>query len=160
VAKHITEAITALALAALVLFSSSALAGQVSVAEITRHSRVFAVLTRRGTEKAASLVDYRSLGMARGFAEALAKAYIGFERNPADELATFFAVFDSLPQDVTAEDFEYTAESLTIKGTAGSSGGYDEFVESLREHGRFEAVHGEYEETPAGVDFVIVCGLL
>jgi Tfp pilus assembly protein PilN len=156
--KHITEAITALALAALVLFSSSALVSQVSLAEVTRHSRVFAVLARRGTEKATSLVDRRSLRMARGFAEALATAYIGLERNPADELATFFAVFDSLPQNVLAEDFAYTGDTLTIKGTAESFGGYVEFLDSLREHGRFDSVSGEYEYTPEGVAFVIVCG--
>jgi hypothetical protein len=97
--------------------------------------------------------------MARGFAEALATAYIGFERNPADELATFFAVFDSLPQDVCAEDFAYTQNTLTIKGTSGTTGGYAEFLDSLREHGRFETVSGEYEYTPEGVSFVIVCGL-
>jgi Tfp pilus assembly protein PilN len=158
-AKHITEAITALALAALVLFSSSALAGQASRIDFARHSRVFAVLARQGGEKAAGLVDRRSLELARRFAEALATAYIGFERNPTDELATFFAVFDSLPQDVHAESFSYAADTLTIKGAAGSTGGYAEFLDSLREHGRFATVRGEYEYSPEGVRFAIVCGL-
>jgi hypothetical protein len=155
VRKRVSEAITALALAALVLFSSSALAGQASLFDIARHSRVFAVLARRGPEKAAGLVDRRSLQMARGFAEALATAYVGLERSPADELATFFAVFDSLPQDVRAERFAYESDTLTIKGTAGSAGGYAAFLDSLRKHGRFAYVRGKLE----GAAFVIACGL-
>jgi hypothetical protein len=157
VRKHVTEAITALALAALVLFSSSALAGQASRVDIARHSRIFAVLARRGPEKAAGLIDRRSLQMARGFAEALAEVYL--ERSPTDEIATFFAVFDSLPQDVRAERFAYESDTLTIKGTAGSSGGYAEFLDSLREHGRFAYVRGEHGAAPEGVAFAITCGL-
>jgi Tfp pilus assembly protein PilN len=157
--KTFLEAITALALAALVLFSSSALAERVSRADIPRHSRVFAILARQGSEKAASLVDRRSLKMAYGFAEALAKSYASFEQNPSEGLATFFAVYDSLPQNVNAQDFAYTQDTLTIKGTAQSAKGYNEFMDSLREHGRFDTVSGEYEAAQDGVAFVIVCGL-
>lgn len=156
--KPILEAVTAVSLIAAILWGSALLSLEVKSSAVYRQSRVLTMLlSQEPVGIAGMLEDTRNIDMTVKFAGALTAAYINFELIPVNEAATFVAVFESLPEGVDIEGFEYHRKDLHITGVADETG-YDAFISNLRGRDYFSSVTGQILGDQDGVTrFGIIC---
>lgn len=156
---RIGDIVTAVLVAALILYSTMFLARQAVDSQIYRQSRIVSMLVQQDTLNIPDMLsDTRGAGMIVKFAGALASAYINFELIPVNEAPAFMAVFESLPDDVSISGFEYRRKDLVIYGSAKTAAGYESLVDTLRERDYFMSVGGSnYDSTDGAVRFEIIC---
>lgn len=158
------DAITALLLAAALLFGGILLARRLTESPFYRQSQIISSIfsgveaTEESPGWSAMLTDARKRNVLMKFAGALANAYVSFELIPINEAETFTAIYESLGDSVEIEEFSYHRKNLTIRGFAADEAGYDGFVADLKASGRFEQVSGHgYTATDDSVRFEIEC---
>lgn len=141
--KSLSETITAILLISAVISVSAFLSLEVKSSALYRQSRVLSMLIRQEPAGIAGVLkDTRNIDMAVKFAGALTTAYINFELIPLGEAATFAAVFESIPEGVDIESFEYRRKDLYITVSAGDAD-YLAFISGLRDQEHFSSVTGK-----------------
>lgn len=137
--------VTAALIAALILLSTNVAADRFRSGDFYNKSRLISMIVSREEIGIADIAgNKRNVDMLLKFVGALTSAYIDFEMIPVGEVGTFAAVFESVPQDVVIDKFEYHRKNLTITGNALSPEAYEDFLETLRDTDYFESVSGHY----------------
>lgn len=156
---HFKDAVIAVLLIAAVIYSTMLLALEIAGSSIYRQSRIVSMLVQQDTVGISGLLeDRRNLDMLIKFAGALTAAYINFELIPVGEAPTFAAVFESLPEGVNIDGFEYRRKDLRIDGVAAAKPNYEAFLAGLKGREHFASVSGRYYDSTDGmVRFQIIC---
>lgn len=155
--KLLTDAIIALVLIMIVIYSTMILALRVVNSSIYRQSRIVSMLVQQDSfDLTGMLENTENIDLVLKFTGALASAYINFEMIPVNEASTFVAVFESMNSDVEIESFDYLRKDLFINGTAQTERACDDFVSALRRQNHFASVEvSSYESIGGGVKFEI-----
>lgn len=154
-----TNVLTSLAAVFIIFCGTLYAAQQVVDSAVYRQSKLISMIVQQDSVGIASLVqDTRNIDLVVKFSGAIASAYINFELIPLNEASTFVAVFESVPDSVTVESFEYRRHNLVIYGYADSVADYNEFIGALRQRDYFDTISGHwYDSTHGGLRFEIEC---
>lgn len=79
--------------------------------------------------------------LMRNYANAFAEAAINIDIIPKNEAEIFFSIMDSIPSELTVEDFEFKNKTLTIIGKTPGGTLTDSFVDRLDATGHFSLVY-------------------
>lgn len=79
--------------------------------------------------------------LMRNYANAFADATINIDIIPKNEAEIFFSIMDSIPDDLTVEDFEFKNKTLTVIGKTPGGTLTDSFVDRLNATGHFSLVY-------------------
>lgn len=157
----ISDTITALLLAAILLLGGVLLSSQILESRLYRKSRIIRLLVsdnEQTPEMSKMLTDSRNRDVLMKFAGAMANAYVNFELIPINETETFSAVYRNIGHDVEIEEFIYHRRNLIIIGTCSDESYYGEFLRRLRSEPHFSAVTGHYYLTTDDlIKFEIEC---
>lgn len=155
----ILTVLLALLLAAGVLAGSAVGANALRESTLVTQSQVLrAVLSEQSVGVVSFLQDGRRMDMLRSFIRAVTEAYVNFELIPVNEGKTFAAIFTSLPEGVTVEQFVYHRRDLEIIGWATPEG-YESFVSNLEDTRYFyqiTTVETEQQED-GSLAFILLC---
>lgn len=162
---HRTTPLTGLSLlsaaliVAAILFGTGYAAERVRASDFYRSSRLIGmIVSQEGVGLADMAGNKRNVDMMLKFVGALTSAYIDFELIPVGEVSTFTAVFESVPEGVEIEKFEYHRKDLFITGKAESGEAYKDFLTALRETDYFAGVNGHfYLSTDDDIRFELEC---
>lgn len=142
-----------------IFYSTLFLARQIVGSPLYRQSKLISMIVQQDSVGLEGLIgNTRNIDLVVKFSGAIASAYINFELIPLNEASTFVAIFESLPDSVSIEGFEYHRKDLTVLGYADSTEAYEEFMEELRARDYFNSVTGHcYDSTRGGVRFELNC---
>ncbi len=149
----------AIVTALIVLLCSTLLAQQVAKTRFYQQSRFFTGLFRQDSVGVTEMFSQgKNMDLLLKFAGAVTTAYINFELIPVNEAKTFTAIFESVNDRITIQQFTYQRKDLSILGNAQDKEAYALFLEKLKQTEHFSSVSGHtYIALDDSIQFQILC---